>query len=218
MAEKQEAFDRELQETRRAWDKEKIDRARTVQEDNEAYGKVQQREQQEANYILTQKRELDNDAYEHQKKHREAELTDYTKGQHKSWDEREKLIADQEKAYNEAKQKVEEAPKQLEAALKKAREEGKGVAFSQAKIKGDLIAKDIEGEKRVFDLKIKSLEDSNKEQAGRVDSLTKLLATTLAQAQNLAVKSIEGASNASTYVAVKEIALEQAKNMPKNKG
>jgi hypothetical protein len=39
----------------------------------------------------------------------------------------------------------------------------------------------------------------------------------VSQAQSLAIKSIEGASNANTFGAIREIALEQAKNTQKNK-
>lgn len=217
VAEKQETFDRELADLRKSWEKEKEDRARTVGEDNEAYNKVIEREKQEYTYLLKQKRDLDKDAYEHQKKHAEAELTEFQAKKKKEWDEREKAIADLEKQYAEAKAKVDEFPAKLEAAIKKAREEGKGIAINQAKIEADLIAKEIEGEKRLSDLKIKSLEDLIKEHSGRIANLTKQLTEAVAQAQGLAIKSIEGASNANTFIAVKEIALEQAKNTPKNK-
>lgn len=217
MAERQEALDVQLADMKRSWEKEKLDRARTVAEDNEAYNKVQQRETQEYTYGLQQKRDLDNDAYEHQKKHAEADLAEFKAKKEREWFEREKAIAEQEKQYAEAKAKVDEAPAKLEAAVKKAREEGKNIAIAQAKIKADLIAKEIEGEKRLHDLKIKGLEDNIKEASARIAQLTKQLSDAVAQAQGLAIKSIEGASNASTFSAVREIALEQAKNLPKNK-
>jgi|GEM_PF-1298607 len=217
LAEKQEAFDIELTNARKEWEKEKENRARSVAEDNEAFNKVLQRENQEYTYLLQQKRDLDKDAYEHQKKHAEAELSDFQAKKKKEWDDREKAIADLEKLYAEAKAKVDEFPAKLEAATKKAREEGKGIAINQAKIEADLLAKEIEGEKRLSDLKIKSLEDSIKEHSGRIEVLAKKLSDAVAQAQGLAIKSIEGASNASSFMAVKEIALEQAKNTPKNK-
>lgn len=215
LAEKRETFDRELTDLRRAWEKEKEDRTRTVGEDNEVYGKGIERDKQEYTYGLQQRRELDKDAYEHQKKQREAELTDFQKVQQKAWDEREKTIADLEKQHAEAKTKVDEFPAKLEAALKKAREEGRGIAASQAKVKADLIDKEIEAEKRLFDLRVKGYEDSIKEHTARIAQLTQKLADAVAQAQGLAIKSIEGASNVSSFAAVKEIALEQAKNTQK---
>lgn len=53
-------------------------------------------------------------------------------------------------------------------------------------------------------------------QDGHLQTLSKQLDSALKQVQDLAVKAIEGASNVSSFQAVKEIALEQAKNP--NKG
>jgi hypothetical protein len=215
LAEKQEAFDAELTNLRKSWEKAKEDRARALAEDNEAYNKVTERERQEYTYQIQQKRDLEKDAYEFQKKHAEADLAEFQAKKKKEWDEREKTIAEQEKQYAEAKKQVEEFPQKLEAAVKKAKEEGKGIALNQAKIEADLLAKEIEGEKRVYDLKIKSLEDTIKEHSARIATLQKQLNEAVAQAQSLAIKSIEGASNANTFGALREIALEQAKSAPK---
>lgn len=215
LAEKQEAFDVELTNMRKSWEKAKEDRARSVAEDNEAYNKVIERERQEYTYQLQQKRELDKDAYDFQKKHAEADLSEFQAKKKKDWDEREKALAEQEKQAADAKKQVEEFPQKLEAAVKKAKEEGKGIALNQAKIEADLLAKEIEGEKRLYDLKIKSLEDVIKEHSARITTLQKQLNDAVAQAQSLAIKSIEGASNANTFGALREIALEQAKGAPK---
>ncbi len=53
-------------------------------------------------------------------------------------------------------------------------------------------------------------------QDGHLQTLSKQLDSALKQVQDLAVKAIEVASNVSSFQAVKEIALEQAKNP--NKG
>ncbi len=53
-------------------------------------------------------------------------------------------------------------------------------------------------------------------QDGHLQTLSKQLDSALKQVQDLAVKAIEGASNVSSFQAVKEIALEQSKNP--NKG
>lgn len=215
LTERQEAFDTELTNMRKSWEKAKEDRTRSVAEDNEAYGKIVERERQEYTYQLQQKRELEEDAYGFQKKQAEAELAESQTKKRKEWDEREKSIATQEKLVADAKKQVEEFPQKLEAAVKKAREEGKGIALNQAKIEADLLAKEIEGEKRLYDLKIKSLEDTIKEHTARINTLQKQLNEAVTQAQGIAIKSIEGASNANTFGAIREIALEQAKNTTK---
>jgi hypothetical protein len=39
----------------------------------------------------------------------------------------------------------------LETAIKRAREEGKSIAHHQAKVKADLVAKEVEGSKRTYE-------------------------------------------------------------------
>jgi hypothetical protein len=135
----------------------------------------------------------------------------------KAWGEREKQIAADEALHADLKAKVDELPQRLETAVKRAKAEGVAIASAQAKVKADLLAKEIDGDKRVFELRVKSLEATIKERAAQIDALSTQLSSALKQSQDLAIKAIEGASNSSSFQAVKEIALEQAKNTPKNK-
>ncbi|MBE9019290.1 hypothetical protein IQ272_24790, partial [Chroococcidiopsidales cyanobacterium LEGE 13417] len=155
--------------------------------------------------------------YEQTQKNIYRELEEFQQTQEKQWTEREKAIAEREKQFAEAKAKVEVFPKEKEAALKKATEEGKGIAHYQAKIKSDLYAKEVEGQKRFYEQRVHSLEQTIQNQEARIQSLAKQLEATSKQVQDLAVKAIEGAANVNSYQTVKEIALEQAKNAQKNK-
>ena len=145
------------------------------------------------------------------------ELLETREQQEKQWQEREKGIADREKQYAEAKAKVEAFPQELEQNIKNGKENGRNIGNYQAKVKSDLRAKELEGQKRNYELQIQSLEETIKAQDSRIQSLSKQLDMALKQVQDLAVKAIEGASNASSYQAMKEIALEQVKNQQKGK-
>ena len=131
--------------------------------------------------------------------------------------ERGKALVERETQFAEAKAKVEAFPKEKETALKKATEEGKGIAHYQAKIEADLHAKEVEGQKWFYEQRIQSLEQIIQSQEGRLQNLAKQLEANSRQVQDLAVKAIEGAANINSYQTVKEIALEQAKNAQKNK-
>ena len=61
------------------------------------------------------------------------------------------------------------------------------------------------------------MQNSIKNQENRHQSLSKQLEASLKQVQDLAVKAIEGTSNKNSFEAMKEIAMEQAKNQQKNK-
>ncbi|MCU0685549.1 MAG: hypothetical protein MUF34_25455 [Polyangiaceae bacterium] len=214
---RREAHERDLVEARRAWERERDETSRTTREEAEQYEKASEREGAEYVYQFERRRELERDAFEQEKLARGAALDDLVAGRQREWAEREKALEEQEKRQAQAKARVDEFAQKLETAVKRAREEGAAIARAQAKIKADLLAKEFEGEKRVYELRIKSLEESISEQGSRLERLSTQLTQALSQAQHLAVKSIEGASNVNTFVAVKEIALEQAKNAPKTK-
>ena len=144
-------------------------------------------------------------------------ITELEEKRQQEWQEREKALAEREKQFKEVKEKVERFPKDLEAAIKKAKEEGAGIARSQAKIKIDLVAKEFAGEEEVYQLKVHALEEEVAIQTAQIDKLAQQVESALKQAQELAVKAIEGSSSYISFQALKEIALEQAKNQPKAK-
>ncbi len=202
---------------KKAWEKEQEEHRRLIKERNETLAKTRLRDGKEYSYDLTLQRKLSDEEYEQEKKRLYQELDEFQKNQEKQWAEREKAIAERETQFAELKTKVEAMPKDLEAAIKRTKEEGKGIAFGQAKVKADLLAKDIEGSKRNYDLRIQSLQETIENQNFRIQNLSKQLDSALKQVQDLAVKAIEGTSNLNSFQAMKEIALEQAKNQNKMK-
>lgn len=211
------AVEQELAQAKKAWAKEQEEHRRFIKERNETLNKTRQRDDKEYTYNLTLHRKLAKDEYEQENKQLYQEIEDSRQTLEKQWVEREKGIADLETRFAELKAKVEAFPKDLETAIKRAREEGKGIAHHQAKVKADLVAKDVEGSKRTYELRIQSLLDTIQNQEARIQALSKQLDAALKQVQDLAVKAIEGAANVSSFQAVKDIAIEQAKNQAKNK-
>lgn len=216
-SQRKETLDQELLEQKKAWFKEQEEHKTLIKERNETQSKTRQRESAEYKYELELQRKINTDEYEQSEKIQYNQLEEFRQEQEKQWAEREKAIAQTERQFAEAKAKVEALPKEKEIALKKATEEGKGIAHYQAKIKADLYSKEVEGQKRFYEQRIQSLEQTIQNQEGRIQNQAKQLESALKQVQDLAVKAIEGAANISSYQAVKEIALEQAKNQLKNK-
>jgi chaperonin cofactor prefoldin len=216
-SQQRETIDQEITQDKKAWAKEIEEHRRVVKERNETLSKTKLRDAQEYTYDLNLQRNLDNQTYDQNKKRLYQELEDFQQLQEKQWAEREKAISEREKQFTEAKTKIEGYPKELEAAIKRAKEEGKGIAYHQAKVKADLNAKEVEGSKRTYELRIHSLQETIENQETRLQNLSRQLDAALKQVQDLAVKAIEGSSNNNSFQAVKEIALEQAKNPNKNK-
>lgn len=208
-SEKRETLDQEVQDLRKAWQKEQENHQVQIKERDETYHKNCDRHEQEYRYNLELERKLDTEAYEENKKALYQELSEIKAAQEKAWAEREKAISDREKAYSEAKAKVEAFPAELEKHIKNGKEDGRNLGTYQAKVKADLRQKEIEGQKRNYQLRIESLEETIKDQNAQIQSLSKQLDAALKQVQDLAVKAIEGASNVSSFQAVKEILLEQ---------
>ncbi|MFB2976158.1 hypothetical protein [Microseira sp. BLCC-F43] len=202
---------------KKAWEKEQEEHRRLIKDRNETLAKTRLRDTKEYSYDLTLQRKLSDEEYEQEKKRLYQELDEFQKNQEKQWAEREKAIAERETQFSELKTKVEAMPKDLEAAIKRTKEEGKAIAYGQAKVKADLLAKEIEGSKRNYELRIQSLQETIDSQNFRIQNLSKQLDAALKQVQDLAVKAIEGSSNLSSFQAMKEIALEQAKNQNKMK-
>jgi chromosome segregation ATPase len=212
-----EVLSQEILEQRITWHKEQEEYQRTIKERNENLNKTRQRDSAEYKYDLELGRKLATDEYEQQQKALYKQLEEFQQEVEKQWTEQEKVIAEREKQFEEYKAKVEVFPKEKEAAIKKATEEGKGIAHYQAKIKSDLYAKEVEGQKRFYEQRLQSLEQTISNQDTRLQNLSKQLDSALKQVQDLAVKAIEGTANVNSYQAIKEIALEQAKSQVKNK-
>jgi hypothetical protein len=212
-----EAFEQEMADKQKVWQKEQEEHARFIKERDETTKKTEQREAAEYTYNLELRRKLDNAAYEQQQDQLRKALEDFEEVKKKAWAEREKRIAEQETEFRALQARVEKFPKELEIAVKKAKEEETAMARRQTKVKTDLRAKEVEGERRVYELKIQSLEEVIKKQQQQLNGLSTQLEAAVKQVQELAVKAIEGASSTGSLQAVREIALEQAKNVQKGK-
>ncbi|MBR8834626.1 MAG: hypothetical protein DSM106950_11450 [Stigonema ocellatum SAG 48.90 = DSM 106950] len=215
--EQYETLSQENHDQRNTWEKEEEEHKRTIKERNETIHKIRQRDIENYKYDLELRRKLETDEYEQQQKGLYKQLEEFRQEIEKQWAEREKAIAEQERQFEESKAKIEAFPKEKEAAIKKATEEGKGIAYYQAKVKSDLFAKEVEGQKRFYEQRLQSLEQTIANQEVRIQNLSKQLDSALKQVQDLAVKAIEGTANVNSYQAIKEIALEQAKSQVKNK-
>jgi len=216
-SQRSEVLFQEILEQRNTWGKEQEEQQRAIKERNENLNKTRQRDASEYNYNLELQRQLQSGEYEQQQKALYKQLEELLQETEKQWAEREKAISEREKQFEELKAKVEVFPKDKEAAIKKATEEGKGIAHYQAKVKSDLYSKEVEGQKRFYEQRLQSLEQTITNQETRIQNLSKQLESALKQVQDLAVKAIEGTSNVNSYQAIKEIALEQAKTQAKNK-
>lgn len=217
LSEKRKAFDKEMSAAKAAWKKEQDEHAAKSKEAAAQLKKSRQRDAQEYKYETERAHKAETDALEQARKAFAQELADLEEKKRSEWSEREKAIAEREKELAELTKKSEAFEAELETATKKAEAEGTGIAKRQTKTQADLKKKDNEAIQRVLELKIASLQDTIAKQDAQIEELTRGLETARKQTTELAVKAIDGASNASSFSAIREIALEQAKNTQKSK-
>ncbi len=216
-AARKHGFESELEGKKVAWRKEQDERGRNVKEADEASLRARKREADEYGYETERAHKAEADALAQTRKTQQAEHDGLKEQHERSWAEREKELARREQEYAELKARTAAFPKELEAAIVKAEAEGTGIAKRQAKIAADLQQKENEGKRRVYELRVQQLDETVTKQNEQIAELSRQLATALKQAQDLAIKAIDGASSSNSYAAVKEIALEQAKTSAKTK-
>jgi hypothetical protein len=208
---RQKALEAARLEARVAWETEQDEHTRISQERATQTGLFDKREADEYAYALEQARKLDAEGYKVAQAALAEGLKDTAEGVRKVWDEKEKALLEREKAYREAREKVEAFPTEKETAVKRAEGEGRGIGSSQAKVRADLLAKELEGKRRIFEQRISGLQNSVNLQQSRIASLSSQLESASRQMQDLAVKAIEGSANVNSLQAFKDLAMEQAK-------
>lgn len=213
----QETLGQQIQDLKTAWLKEQENHRREINERNNDYSQSKKRNEEEYQYNLKLERNLTTEEYEIRQANLYKELEEAKQEQEKQWREREEAIAEREKRYAEVKLQVENHKEELEKNIKNGKDNGRNIGNYQGKVKADLRNKEIEGEKQNYELRIQGLEETIDNQAERLMSLNQQLDAALKQVQDLAVKAIEGTSNRNSFEAMKEIAIEQAKNPQKGK-
>lgn len=205
----------ELERQRAEWKKEVELRKLAVRERDLALATKRKRDEEEYGYTSKHQRDLDTDRYTQEQSQLHAALASTKAERERQWQEREVAIATREQQYQTLKERVGGFDERLEKASRSAREEGYAIANRQAKNAADLLARENAGVIKVKELKISALKDTLHKHETELGALAAKLSDAQRRAQELAVKAIEGASNETSFVAMKEIALEQAKGQPK---
>ena len=216
LTQRRQAFEQNMAQKREEWAREHKAHSQAIKERDERLKTERQRNAQEYTYNLDMERELDAERYAQEKRARYRELEASVTAKEQIWAQRENAIAEQEQIYRDLKAEVESLAKTLEAAIRQADKEGAEVARKEARIRDDLLAKEEEGNRRIAELKIQSLQATIDKQAQQITSLSAQIDAVVKQGQSLAIKAIEGASHETSFQSIREIALEQAKRPPKS--
>lgn len=203
-------FEEEIVQQKTNWELEKEQKIREDQEEADQLTKARKREVDEYEYKRNLERKKAQDKHEEEMRLDNKLNKEKQESLEKSWQQREEALKAKEDEYLSSKKKVEEYPFQLQREVEKAVAEAIRHTENQLAHEMELLKRDNESEKRIAELKIKTLEDALARQLAQSTSMQGQVDEAKKQVQDIAVKAIEGASGAKAF----QIALEQSKSRP----
>jgi hypothetical protein len=210
----QETLEAEIAGKRAEWEDEARTAERERKEQEESLRKARQREIDDYEYKKQIERKKAQDKYDEDMRLLEKKNAEKQEALEKKWAERETALKAREQEFERYRKEAEEFPARLRQESERAAADASKAA--EARFEQQILAlkKDIETEKRLADLQIRTLQETTARQAETIASLEKQVTDAKQQVQDIAVKAIEGASGSKALAHVNQIAIEQAKNRP----
>ena len=191
---KNENFETEMEASRQEWEKQEALRAGQQKEAEEQWKKERKREEEEYTYKIKTERQRDEDAYKAKKEAQERELAEKKVVVEKGLKEREEGVAASEKELAALRKQVETFDAELEKALEAARKAVTEELQQKHKFEMDLFKKETDGQVKLLQQTITSLEKKITEQEKQVEFLGTRAEHAGKQVQDIALKAIEGAA------------------------
>jgi hypothetical protein len=217
MEEKKESLRQDIETTRTAWKKEQEEHDAAVKERDTVEKKRQTREKEEFDYAFKREQQTAADRFAYEKAKLEKELKDKKEQMEQELSAREAAVALKETELNDLRKLAAQHPKELESSVARAIKETSERLIMEAKSREDLLKKEAEGERNVFTARIESLEKTAKEQSERISALTKQLESAYQKVQDIAVKTVEGASNSKSVASLQQLLGEQIRKQNPDK-
>lgn len=194
MERKKADFDEDMADRKAQWKKELEEYELSKKEREAQLKKERQREEEEFTYNLQLARKKDKDTYEARKLALEKELADKKAALEQELSEREAAVSVKEKELAELTAKVEGFPKEIEGIAKDTEKTVTDRIETKHKHQFELFQKEAEGETKLNQQMIATLEQKIKEQDELIRQLTQKANESIQQVQTIAVKAIEGAA------------------------
>lgn len=130
---------------------------------------------------------------------------------------REQAVVEKEEELADLRKRAASFPKELELAVNKAVKEVSEIIILEAKNREELSKKQFEGEQNVLKTKTEALEKTVKEQNERITLFSKQLEAAYQKVQDIAVKTVEGASNFKSLSGIQQLLGEQIRKQASDK-
>lgn len=195
MDDKKTIFDELMLEKKQGWEKEQKERIQQWKEEDDLRKKMQKREEDEYKYLQNITRKKEEDEYVSKKLAQEKELLEKKFTVEKNLNDRESLIASKENELESLRKQVADFPSILEKEVASAKTQQEQQLATQYKFEKDLFAKGMEGEVKLLQQRISSLETRIKEQDATIVALNEKASTAGSQVQNIAMKALDSAAS-----------------------
>jgi hypothetical protein len=195
MAAKKESLKEEMDRLRDEWEKEKEGYETALKERDAAEKKRQTREKEEFDYAFKREQKLTTERFAYEKAKQEQEIKDRKEALENELKVREAAVAEREDELAELRKRAAQYPKDLETAVNRAVKDATDRIILEAKSKEELLKKEFEGDRNVLKTRIDSLEKTAKEQSEQAVRLSQQLEAAYQKVQDIAIKTVEGASS-----------------------
>lgn len=217
MASEKEQLAGQIETTRLQWEEEKKSRDFQMKEWDASEKKRRDREREEFDYGFKREQKVAIEALQDEKSRLEKEISAKRIELEVELSEREKAVAERETELAELQKRAAAFPKELENAVARATKDVSDRTGQEAKAREELLHKEFEGEKNVLKTRIESLEKTVKDQHEQIAKLSQQLEKAYQKIEDVAVKTIEGASNAQSLTQFQQLFAEQVRRQGQDK-
>ncbi len=201
----------EIDSKRTAWDEEKRTHEAEIKERDAAEKKAQDRAREDFNYAFRREQQAVKDKLTDEKTALEKEIKLKREVIEREFAEREKALAERERELAELQAKAAAFPKEVESAVSQAVKETTDRLKLEAKSREDIAAKQSEGERNVLAARNESLERANKDLLSSNSKLIQQLEAAYQKVQDIAEKTVEGASQSKALAELQKLLLDQTR-------
>jgi hypothetical protein len=211
IAGQREELQHDIDSRRAEWEEEKKAREAEIKERDAAEKKVQDRAREDFNYGFKREQQTLKDKLNDEKIALEKEIKLKRETSEKEFAEREKALAERERELAELRAKAAGFPKELETGVNQAIKETTDRLRLEAKNRDDLAQKQFEGERNVLAARNEALERTNKDLLAANTRLNQQLEAAYQKVQDIAEKTVEGASQSKALVELQKLLLDQGR-------
>ena len=211
MTQQREELSAEIQSARAEWDKERKAHEAELRERDAAEKRARDREKEQFDYAFKRDQQAVRDKLADEKATLEKDLKLKKEIVDRELAGRERVLVEHETELATLRAKAAAFPQELDSAVAKAVKEATEKLKLESKNREDLWQKQFEGERNVLATRNEALEKAIKELADQNSRLNKQLDAAYLKLQEIAEKTIEGASQAKSLADLQKLLVEQGR-------